>query len=149
MTNTSKELGLEKAMGKKRIFDSIEDQRNMLDLRSMGDKPYKSPEYSSNYYRDGGIIAGSSHKLRQTKAYVSTIKLDTTEKKGTKWKDRVKQEEREEEERAVKSLSEWEQTTLKEGNPKWRDPDAVDVEVPKKPETKIDQKNVKKPGAKK
>ncbi|RZA13443.1 MAG: hypothetical protein EOP10_29740 [Proteobacteria bacterium] len=54
----------------------------------------------------------------------------------------------EEEEKAVKSLFDWEQTTLKEANPNWRDPDAVEPEVPKIQE-KADPKNAKKPAAKK
>jgi len=69
--------------------------------------------------------------------------------KGTKWTDKLKKEELDEEEKAVLSLFDWEQTTLKEANPKWRDPDAVEPEMPKAQDIKIDAKNAKKPAAKK
>jgi len=142
------ELRLEKAMGKKRILDGNEDMRNMLGLKALGDKHYKSPEYIARFYHEGGLVVGSTHKPRPKRVEVSTVKLDTTKKLGTTFKDRVKREELEEEQKAVASLFEWEQTSLKDGNPKWRDPDAVEVEAPK-PVLKMDQKNAKKPAGKK
>jgi hypothetical protein len=149
MTYRDSELFLDRAMGRKGNIDGMEDQRNLLQLRALGDKHYKSPEYTTGFYNDGGLIPGASHKMRPKRIQVSTVILDTTKKLGTTFKDRVKREELEEEQKAVASLFEWEQTSLKDGNPKWRDPDAPEVEPPKPTNVKMDQKNAKKPTGKK
>lgn len=151
LTHDSKELILEKNMGKKRILDSLEDHRNLLGVKAMGDKPYKYPEYSNGFYQERGLITGSSNAFKTVKRPMQkTVKLEENIKKGMTWKDRVKMEQKNEEEKAVQSLFDWEQTTLKEANPKWRDPDTVEPEMPKKFDTKvIDQKNAKKPAGKK
>lgn len=44
----------------------LEQQRNNLAVTSLGDKIYKYPEYATNFYKDGGLIPGStSFKSRQ------------------------------------------------------------------------------------
>jgi hypothetical protein len=141
---------LEKTMGQKKIVDGFEDQRNAVGVRSLGDKAYKNPEYAPRFYYEGGLVPGSTNSFKTTKK--SLVKPKTEQEKnkltGTKWTDRVRQEELEEEEKAVKSLFDWEQNTLKEANPKWRDPDAVEPEMPKV-DPKADPKNAKKPAPKK
>ena len=144
------EITVDKIMGRKKLIESLQDQRNMLDVRSLGDKIYKNPEYSPGFYHNGGLITGSTHKLRKTKELVSIVTFQKSDKpRGTLWKDRVKWEEKNEEENAVKDLFNWEQTNLKEGNPKWRDPDTVEPETPKQQGGKADQKNAKNAPAKK
>jgi len=145
-----KEAYVEGMMGQKKRIEYLEEQRNLLDVRSLGDKIYKNPEYASGFFKDGGLVPGSTHDVRKKKkTEVKKSEQLNNKPKGTTWKDRVKQEEKDEEEKAVLSLFEWEKTTLKEANPKWRDPDEVELEAPKKQDVKIDQKNVKKPAAKK
>jgi hypothetical protein len=39
--------------------------RNSIGISTLGDKAYKYPEYSQNFYNSGGLIPGSTHKLRQ------------------------------------------------------------------------------------
>ena len=46
---------------KKRIFD-LHKQRNSLNLVSLGDKPYKNPEYSFQFFKEGGLVPGASNK---------------------------------------------------------------------------------------
>jgi len=38
----------------------LEGQRNGLGVTSLGDKPYQYPEYQPNFYKSGGLIAGST-----------------------------------------------------------------------------------------
>jgi hypothetical protein len=45
-------------MGKK---VKVTDARNGIPEYSLGDKIYKQPEHSSGFYRDGGLIVGSSN----------------------------------------------------------------------------------------
>jgi len=136
-------------MGQKKMIDTVDEQRNNLGLKSLGDKIYKYPEYASRFYHERGLIPGSSNTFKETKKTIRKTLAEQTNNKSTgmKWKDRVKLEEKAEEEKAVLSLFDWEKTTLKEANPKWRDPDAVEAEVIN---TKVvDQKNVKKAPPKK
>lgn len=141
------ERTLEKQMGQKRIIDSLEDQRNLIGVKSLGDKKYKFPEYASDFYKEGGLIPGSTITNRTTKKPLGKPIKESEKSRGTKWTDRVKMEEKNEEEEAVKGLFEWEQTSLKEGNPNWRDPDTVEPGEPAKGDPKgVDQKN-KKPAA--
>lgn len=59
---------------------------------------------------------------------MSESKLDASGKQKSlftkpMWNERVKMDEFAEERKAVDSVDEWEQTILKEANPKWNDPD--------------------------
>lgn len=89
----------------------------------MGDKPYKYPEYSQDFYKSGGLVAGSTityHSMKQQ------FTLDDKKLKSvfTKphWNEVVKMEEKNQEKKVVDSVDAWEQTILKENNPKWQDP---------------------------
>ncbi len=39
------------------------------------------------------------------------------------WSEKVKMEEKQEENKVLDSVDEWERTILKEANPKWNDPE--------------------------
>jgi len=47
-------------MGTKKRVHTIYDQRNGLPLASLGDKVYKAPEYLPGFFKDGGLIVGST-----------------------------------------------------------------------------------------
>jgi hypothetical protein len=150
----SNEANLERGMGRKLKIDDIDDKRNELGLKSLGDKAYKFPEYCDRFFKEGGLIAGSSIRARQVKTLVVKASDQVQNRpKGTTWKEKCRKDELDEEEAAVKSLFAWEQTSLKEGNPKWRDPDAAELEEAEKAkaakEVKVDPKNAKKPVGKK
>lgn len=151
---TSKEANLERGMGRKQRIDELDNQRNHLGVTSLGDKAYKFPEYSDKFFKEGGLAVGSSIQARKTQVLIVKASDQVQNRtKGTTWKDKCRKDELDEEEEAVKSLSLWEQTTLKEGNPKWRDPDAAEKEEEEKAkaakEVKIDPKAAKKPVGKK
>jgi hypothetical protein len=144
---SNKSSNLEKEMGIKKNMDYHEDQRNGLGLTSLGDKSYKNPEYSSNFFHEGGLVAGSSMRDRPAKPDSYTlpkhIKFPLYPDRVT-WKDKEKIDQVRDEKKAVKELDEWEQTTLKESNPNWRDPDKFEFDMPKKVDPKLDPKNQKK-----
>jgi len=138
---------LEKEMGQKSAVGDLYDMRNGLAVTSLGDKAYKNPEYSGTFYKDGGLIAGSSIQERKAKPDSYTLPKHITfplNPDRVTWKDKEKFEMIGEEKKAVRELDDWEQTTLKEANPKWRDPDQFDFEAPKKVDPKLDPKNQKK-----
>lgn len=45
-------------MGKK---VQVKDSRNGIPEYSMGDKSYKKPEHSTDFFRPGGLIVGSTN----------------------------------------------------------------------------------------
>jgi hypothetical protein len=65
--NSLSEKGYEieqKLQRKARVL-GLDNQRNGLEVTSLGDKSYKYPEYASNFYQQGGLIAGSSNAARK------------------------------------------------------------------------------------
>ena len=52
--------------GKIRVPD-LEHQRNKISSASLGDKAYKYPEYSADFYKAGGLIPGSTIRKRTSK----------------------------------------------------------------------------------
>lgn len=57
------EYAQEKVMGTKKRTDTMYDQRNGVPLTSLGDKIYKSPEYMPGFYKEGGLVVGSTYIL--------------------------------------------------------------------------------------
>lgn len=47
-------------MTQKQRVNTMYDQRNGLPMASLGDKNYKSPDYIPNFFKEGGLIAGST-----------------------------------------------------------------------------------------
>mmetsp|Transcript_16582 Transcript_16582/g.11898 ORF Transcript_16582/g.11898 Transcript_16582/m.11898 type:complete len:134 (+) Transcript_16582:196-597(+) len=56
----------EQVMGTKRRIVTMYEQRNGMPIASLGDKIYKSPEYLSNFYKEGGLIVGSTNKNQRS-----------------------------------------------------------------------------------
>ena len=121
-------------IGRKIRIPTLEAQRNGLEARSLGDKHYKKAEHSSGFYKEGGLITGSTivHRVpHQGKSaanndFATIISYDATNPNRTKWKDRFRQIKEDEDSEARRQLIEWEKTILKESNPKYVDPDISD-----------------------
>ena len=52
-------------------------------MTSLGDKNYKNPDYTPDFFKDGGLIAGSTNQLRMKSSgngkaidFYSGLKLD-------------------------------------------------------------------------
>ena len=126
-------------MGKKARVNSLYDQRNGLPMTSLGDKIYKHPDYTPGFFKDGGLIAGSTNQAR-TKAsgngkaidFYSGLKLDQGPLNPSRktWTQAVKEQRLNEELDAVNSLKDWEANTLKEVDPNYEVDDDSDVEKP-------------------
>ena len=87
----------------------------------MGDKAYKYPEYSTDFYKAGGLIPGSTLKKRANKDPLEHQIGSVLTKPN--WNVKVKLDEIAEDKKVVNDVDEWEQTILKEANPNWNDPD--------------------------
>ena len=129
-------------MGKKQPVDGLLNQRNNIPLTSMGDKAYKYPEYSKDFYKEGGLMVGSSNVMTYKTSgivmdFYSNVQLkDGVPNTAVKWKDKVKKETQDHDQKLVASLYDWyvwhccgelifgrERAVLKEADPNFRDPD--------------------------
>jgi len=70
-------------MGSKIRIKNLYDQRNGLPMTSLGDKVYKHPDYTPGFFKDGGLIAGSTNHARAKASgngkaidFYSGLKLD-------------------------------------------------------------------------
>ena len=54
-------------MQKKIRIEGLEGMRNKISSAALGDKYYKYPEYSPDFYQAGGLIPGSTMKNRKNK----------------------------------------------------------------------------------
>ena len=55
-----KEYTQEKTMTQKVRVKTMEEQRNGCGMASLGDKNYKNPDYVPGFFKEGGLIAGST-----------------------------------------------------------------------------------------
>jgi hypothetical protein len=58
---------LEDVMGQKGRIPSLEAQRNSFPIINPGDKIFKNPDYSPDFFKGGGLIPGSTNKIRYNK----------------------------------------------------------------------------------
>ena len=92
----------------------IEAQRNYLGVNSLGDKSYKYPEYSSNFYHSGGLIVGSTNRYYRRPNSELCVPKEGTVITKPNWDVRLKMEEADEERKALNYVDEWEKTILRE-----------------------------------
>jgi hypothetical protein len=122
-TRTQLENYLEKCMGGKMRIPSMDVMRNGMLIRAPGDKIYKNPEYSSDFFKHGGLIPGSSNSFNYDKKSVSktsnnfyeTLDLQVKTLNPDKiWKNKVRKEELDFDNQYVKTIGNWDNTVLKE-----------------------------------
>ena len=57
---TVDEFQVEARMQGKVRIKTLYEQRNGLPMRSLGDKVYKAVEYQTGFFKEGGLIVGST-----------------------------------------------------------------------------------------
>ena len=63
-------------MGMKTRLKSLYDQRNGLPIKALGDKIYKHPDYTPGFFKEGGLVAGSSKFLSIMSTIIATYIKD-------------------------------------------------------------------------
>lgn len=48
-------------MGKKKRINTFYEMRNGMPVKSLGDKIYKAPDYKPGFFKEGGLIVGSTY----------------------------------------------------------------------------------------
>lgn len=100
--------------------------RNQLPAVSKGDKAYRVPEYSQDFFRPGGLVAGSTntrrprHSSKLNVDFYENFQMVPPSPSRKLWKDTVRINALTDEQRQVEDLQDWERTTLKEVDPKYR-----------------------------
>ena len=96
--------------------------RNFYNKTSQGDKPYKNPEFSEDFFKGGGLIVGSTTNIQFNKTvgkksnnFYETLNLETKSLDPSKvWDNKIKSEENQFQNKYVKNLNVWNNTVLKE-----------------------------------
>ena len=109
------ELNVEKAMTRKKRINSLEQQRNYYNIVNPGDKNYRYAECSENFFKEGGLIPGSTNILRYSENYnqiknniyehmdLNVRSLDTDKI----WNNKLERERKERQMRYVLNLENW------------------------------------------
>jgi len=114
-----KHWGVEHAMQEKIRVRGLMRIRNHIPLASLGDKIYKHPDYSRDFFK------GLEKKNLPKRGEKQGIEIVHFDKNAMTWKERSKIESRKEDEKAVEELFKWEENVLAEANPNWKDVDKV------------------------
>lgn len=75
----AQEIDLSRVLQRKLRIDDMMGQRNGIPTRSLGDKQYRHPEYSNEFYKAGGLIVGST--------FVKGSYTKTLPRNSTAWKE--------------------------------------------------------------
>lgn len=148
--------------GKSRKCDHLLAQRNGMGCKSLGDKPYKHPEYQTNFFQAGEFAVGSSfvrghHK--KTEARNSTNWQQFAGADSDQKRQVITYEEKQRRAQGIEAQQEvadltalWERGTLKECDPKYEDLEdsGAEEEAPTAyaPEPVVEEKTKPKPGKK-
>ena len=119
---TKKETSLEDLACRKKRISTISEMRNFYNKTSQGDKPYKNPEFSEDFFKGGGLIVGSTTNIQFNKTvgkksnnFYETLNLETKSLDPSKvWDNKIKSEENQFQNKYVKNLNVWNNTVLKE-----------------------------------
>ena len=58
--HTEKHYEVDATMGRKKRLEYLSQMRNGLNLAALGDKIYKNPIYATDFFKEGGLITGST-----------------------------------------------------------------------------------------
>ena len=102
----SEEYQLEPIMNRKARLTTLTELRNGIDVAVLGDKPYRSPEMSSKFYHQEGLVPGSTIKPRNKTNMLPTSKTLAVGLNGiVKYNEKQRLKELQSDLSLVKSLS--------------------------------------------
>ena len=151
-----KELSLEKEIGSKKRIWSIKEKRNGMDLRVPGDKHYRASEQFPTYYKEGGLIPGSTNiinynKTQSRKAYNFYETLDLTKPtldRNKLWDNKIKNENYNFDKIYVeKNIVDWEKNILNDFDPSYskKKNEVVEENIKKMPNRPTKKNPTRKP----
>lgn len=116
-------------MNKKKRIYSLDQQRNYYKINNPGDKNYRYVEHSPDFYKEGGLIVGSTNKIRITDNFnklrnniYQTMDFNIKSLDANKlWKNKVKEEKEKNDYDYVNKLELWEKRYIREDDTKKND----------------------------
>lgn len=116
------EFTLEKIIVSKRRIQSVKQQRNGIDFAAPGDKFYKNPECTVDFFKEGGLIPGSTNTINYLKTvgkksnnFYETLNLKKKTLNPNKiWSNKVKIDELAYQTDYVMNLAKWDKNFKKE-----------------------------------
>ena len=120
--NDKVEYGVESVMTRKKRVLSLYEQRNQMINTNPGDKNYKCVENSPDFFKDGGLIVGSTNRINYNKTtrrgddnFYQTLDLRIKVlNDGKLWKSKVMKENLDMDKNYVVNLNKWEENTFEE-----------------------------------
>ncbi len=120
--NSKIEYGVESVMTRKKRILSLYEQRNKMINSNPGDKNYKCVENSPDFFKDGGLIVGSTNRMNYNKTtrkgddnFYQTLDLGIKVLNDEKlWKSKIMKEDLDMDKNYVANLNKWEQNTFEE-----------------------------------
>ncbi|CAJ1447315.1 unnamed protein product [Effrenium voratum] len=117
----AREIDITTEMRRKARVEDLLLQRNLIECYTLGDKHYRQPEYAPEFYKAGGLIAGSTfhrgmHKKTQSRSSASMLVTGEGAKRHAKtYLEKQAEQEVAEAQAEVEALTGfWELDTLKE-----------------------------------
>ena len=119
-----KELKIEKIMTRKKRILSLFEQTNGMINSNPGNKNYKNVENSPDFFKEGGLIVGSTNKLNYNKTtkrgednFYQTLDLRVKIlNDDKKWRNKITREYLNIDKTYVKNLNNWEENTFEDLN---------------------------------
>lgn len=100
-------------MGRKSKINDLETMRNGMSFKIPGDKNYSNPEYTTNFFKDGGKNILSKTVSKHSDNFYQTLDLEIKSLNPDKlWNNKFKKELTDYDIHYVKSLNEWEKTNI-------------------------------------
>lgn len=124
--NSKIEYGVESVMTRKKRILSLYEQRNKMFDTNPGDKNYKCVENSPDFFKEGGLIVGSTNRMNYNKTtrkgddnFYQTLDLGIKVLNDDKlWKSKIIKENLDMDKNYVANLNTWEKNTFEENNNK-------------------------------
>ena len=122
--NSKVEYGIESVMTRKKRILSLYEQRNKMINTNPGDKDYKCVENSPDFFKEGGLIVGSTNKINYNKTtrkgddnFYQTLDLGIKVLNDQKlWRSKIMKEDLDMDKNYVANLNNWEKLTFEETN---------------------------------
>ena len=122
--NNSKEWKVETKMNRKKRLLSLDDRRNGMFNSNPGDKNYKNVDNSTDFFKEGGLIVGSTNKLNYNKTtrrgednFYQTLDLNVKVLNDKKiWENKLTKENFDSDKDYVLNLNLWEENNFESDN---------------------------------
>ena len=120
--NSKIEYGVESVMTRKKRILSLYEQRNKMINTNPGDKNYKCVDNSPDFFKDGGLIVGSTNRMNYNKTtrkgednFYQTLDLGIKVLNDDKlWTSKISKENMDMDKNYVANLNKWEEITFEE-----------------------------------